>query len=163
MIKAILYSPEGYEFDSIVPGGPELISILQPDFAIETWKVGLVRGRLSIRLKTVEAVNQLLQQAADGSIVEITYVLAGFATEIQETRTVHHFARVLKPVLMPFISNPLCDGEVVRRLGAHLSSYIRVTYRLVDRHHAQADRPEPRRARFAAALAIRMAEAAAEV
>ena len=159
MIKAIVYSLDGYELHTAIDHDPNLFSRLQADRAVETWKAGLVRGRLAIVIKTVQSVERFLNNAPDGALVEITYELLSTEQEIQETKTVHHFARPKRPVLLPASTAPFTDRQIVRTLGAGLGSYIRVSYRLVDRHSAELEEPAPLHNAYAELPVLMMAAA----
>lgn len=143
MIKAIVYSLEGYELHTAVEKNHNLVSRLESGRAVETWKAGLVKGQLAVNLKTVQSVERLLKQVDDGTLVEITYELVGNEAEVQETRTVRHFPRQGRSTLLAAGTLPMSDYQIVRTLGARLGSYIRVSYRLVDRHEVELEEPQP--------------------
>jgi hypothetical protein len=150
MIRAIVYSLEGYELSTAIDESPSLISKLEKDQAVETWQAGLVRSELSIRIKTIQAVSRLLKRAAAGSVLEITYQLVGTENELTETKLLEVFGRSLGPVLLPYGKPPVSDQKLVKRLGAKLGSYIRVTYRLMDTHPAEPHPETPFRQAYAA-------------
>ncbi len=132
MIKAIVYSLDGYEAHAEVDENTRLVSRLQSNQAIETWKSGLVKGRLAIGVKTVGAVKRFLEKVPEGAAVEITYELLGSQQKTQERRIVRYFAMGGHPVLLPNSSLPVTDQQIVMRLGAQLGSFIQVTYRLIE-------------------------------
>jgi hypothetical protein len=136
MIEAITYSLDGYELHTAVQESKDLISSIEADKAIETWKAGLVRGDLAISIKTVESVNRFLEDLPEGTLIAITYQLVGTENELAESRTLRHFLRKKQPVLLSNGAHSLSDRQIVRQLEARLGSYIRVTYRAIERHSA---------------------------
>lgn len=150
MIRAIVYSLEGYELSTAIDESPSLVSKLDRDQAVETWQAGLVRNELSIRIKTIQAVSRLLKRAASGAVLEITYQLVNSEHQVTETKRLEVFRRGLGPVLLPCGKPPISDQKLVKVLGAKLGSYIRVTYRLMDSHPAAPEPETPFRQAYSA-------------
>lgn len=121
----------------------EMVSRAESCRAVETWQVGMVKGALAVRLKTVASLNALLRRAADGDHLEIIYRPTFSAGELKEMRIVCRFGKGILPVLMPLEQPALTDSEIVQRLALSQGDLITVTYKLLSLDEAALNGPDP--------------------